>query len=356
MKENLFEVLSCFLLDTEPLSCEAYGCGHINKTYLVITASGRKYILQKINHQIFRDVAGLMNNITLVTEHLRKKTTDPRSVLTLVRTRDGANYLHTVNGYWRMYDYVADSICIQLPETDEDFAQCAVGFGRFQQMLSDFPAEKLYETIPNFHNTPDRYRAFLEAVKQDPMHRAAKIQPEIEFALARQTEMATIHNALTSGELPLRVTHNDTKLNNILLDAKTRKALCVIDLDTGMPGSSIYDFSDSIRFGAATAMEDERDLSKMEINLDRFRVFTRSYVRECPGLTERELELLPMGAKTMTMECGVRFLTDYLNGDHYFSVHREGHNLDRCRTQFKLVADMERKWSEMQRIVKEETV
>lgn len=254
-----------------------------------------------------------------------------------------------------MYDFVEGTICLQLPETDEDFYQSAVGFGTFQQLLTDFPAAKLHETIPNFHNTPDRYRALLETLERDPMHRAAQVQPEIEFALARQAEMSAIQNALTAGELPLRVTHNDTKLNNVLLDAATRQALCVIDLDTVMPGSSLYDFGDSIRFGAATAAEDEKDLSKMEMSLDRFRVFTRGYVRACPGLTAKELELLPMGAKTMTMECGVRFLTDYLDGDHYFAVHRDGQNRDRARTQFKLVADMEKKWDEMRKIVKEET-
>ena len=296
-----------------------------------------------------------MENITAVTEFLRTKTDDPRSVLTLVKTHDGASYLHAQDAYWRVYDFVEDSICLQLPETDEDFYQSAVGFGTFQQLLTDFPAAKLHETIPNFHNTPDRYRTFLETLERDPMHRAAQVQPEIEFALARQAEMSAIQNALTAGELPLRVTHNDTKLNNVLLDAATRQALCVIDLDTVMPGSSLYDFGDSIRFGAATAAEDEKDLSKMGMSLERFRVFTRGYVRACPGLTAKELELLPMGAKTMTMECGVRFLTDYLDGDHYFAVHREGQNLDRCRTQFKLVADMEKKWDEMRKIVEEES-
>ena len=296
-----------------------------------------------------------MENITAVTEFLRTKTDDPRGVLTLVKTHGGASYLHAQDSYWRVYDFVEDSICLQLPETDEDFYQSAVGFGTFQQLLTDFPAAKLHETIPNFHNTPDRYRTFLETLERDPMHRAAQVQPEIEFALARQAEMSAIQNALTAGELPLRVTHNDTKLNNVLLDAATRQALCVIDLDTVMPGSSLYDFGDSIRFGAATAAEDEKDLSKMGMSLERFRVFTRGYVRACPGLTAKELELLPMGAKTMTMECGVRFLTDYLDGDHYFAVHREGQNLDRCRTQFKLVADMEKKWDEMRKIVEEES-
>ena len=281
MNENLFEVLRAFRLDTKPVSCEPYGCGHINVTYLAVTESGRRYILQKINNNTFRDVAGLMENITAVTEFLRTKTDDPRGVLTLVKTHDSASYLHAQDAYWRTYDFVEDSICLQLPETDEDFYQSAVGFGTFQQLLTDFPAAKLHETIPNFHNTPDRYRALLETLERDPMHRAAQVQPEIEFALARQAEMSAIQNALTAGELPLRVTHNDTKLNNVLLDAKTRKALCVIDLDTVMPGSSLYDFGDSIRFGAATAAEDEKDLSKMEMSLDRFRVFTRGL---CPRL------------------------------------------------------------------------
>ena len=354
MNENLFEVLRAFRLDAKPVSCAPYGCGHINATYLAVTASGRRYILQKINHHTFRDVAGLMENITAVTEFLRTKNDDPRSVLTLVRTHEGASYLHAQEGYWRVYNFVEDTLCLQLPETDEDFYQSAVGFGTFQQLLAEFPAAQLHETIPNFHNTPDRYRAFLDVLDRDPMRRAAQVQPEIEFALARQSEMAALQNALTVGELPLRVTHNDTKLNNVLLDAKTRKALCVIDLDTVMPGSSLYDFGDSIRFGAATAAEDERDLSKMELSLERFRAFTRGYIRACPNLTQKEVELLPLGAKVMTMECGVRFLTDYLDGDHYFAVHRAGQNLDRARTQFKLAADMEKKWSDMQKIVAEE--
>ena len=354
MNEHELAILRQFCLDAEPASCTPYGCGHINRTYLVATAGGRCYILQKINHHTFRDVAGLMENIELVTEHLRRKSPDPRSVLTLIRTKDGKSYLEADDGYWRMFRFVEDTICLQLPESDADFYESAVGFGTFQQLLSDFPAEKLHETIPNFHNTPDRYRAFLETLTRDPMHRAAQVQPEIEFALARQAEMATLQNALDAGELPLRVTHNDTKLNNVLFDAKTRRALCIIDLDTVMPGSALYDYGDSIRFGAATAAEDERELDKMEMSLERFHVFTRGYVRACPGLTQKELELLPLGAKVMTMECGVRFLTDHIDGDNYFSIHREGQNLDRARTQFKLVADMERKWDKMKEIVNEE--
>jgi Ser/Thr protein kinase RdoA (MazF antagonist) len=227
-----------------------------------------------------------------------------------------------------------------------------VAFGRFQQQLAAFPAHTLHEIIPNFHNTPDRYRIFRETLALDPMNRAAGVREEIAFVLAREKEMSTLYQASTAGVLPLRVTHNDTKLNNVLLDAETRKALCVIDLDTVMPSSSLYDYGDAIRFGAATAAEDEKDLSKVEMDLNRFRVFTRGYIEACPGLTEKELEFMPLGAKTMTMECGVRFLTDYLDGDNYFTIHRDGQNLDRARNQFKLVSDMEKQLDEMRAIVK----
>ena len=343
MSEALFEILRGFRLDAEPVSCEPYGCGHINTTYLAVTASGRRYILQKINHHTFRDVAGLMENITSVTEFLRTKTDDPRSVLTLVKTADGASYLHAQEGYWRVYDFVEDTICLQQPETDEDFYQSAVGFGTFQQLLAEFPAEKLHETIPNFHNTPDRYRAFLETLERDPMRRAAQVQPEIEFALARQSEMAALQTALKAGELPLRVTHNDTKLNNVLLDAKTRKALCVIDLDTVMPGSSLYDFGDSIRFGAATAAEGR---ARSVQNGNEPRALPHLHTRLCPLLPGGLMKgggVFLLCARSLRGGCGVFFLTDYLDGDHYFAVHRDGQNLDRARTQFRLVADMEKK-------------
>jgi len=220
--------------------------------------------------------------------------------------------------------------------------------------MSEFPAETLSEPIVNFHNTPDRYRIFHEILDKDSVGRAESCREEIEFALAHEKEAGILQGMRERGELPLRVTHNDTKLNNVMLDEVTRKALCVIDLDTVMPGLSLYDFGDSIRFGAATAAEDETDLSKMTIDLDLFRIYTRGFLESCTGLTEKEIELLPMGAKIMTLECGVRFLTDYLDGDHYFAIHRDNQNLDRARTQFKLVAEMERLWPEMNQIVKEE--
>ena len=350
------QILNAFKLDAPVTSCERYGCGHVNETYLVVSESGRRYILQKISTRAFHDVPALMQNIISVTQFLKEKTDDPRGVLTLVPTTDGQFFLTCEDGsYWRLYDFVEDAVCLQAPETPEDFYQSALAFGSFQQMLTDFPAETLSETIPMFHNTANRFKLFREKLAEDPMGRAASVKEEIEFALAHEAEASTLVDLQASGELPTRVTHNDTKLNNVMLDATTKKALCVIDLDTIMPGLSLYDFGDSIRFGAATAAEDETDLSKVEMSLDLFRTYAAGFLSACPGLTDLEKKLMPLGAKMMTLECGVRFLTDYLDGDHYFKVHRENHNLDRCRTQFKLVADMEKKWAEMAAVIEEVT-
>ena len=354
MTDYMMQVLRNFKLSSIPVSCERYGFGHINETYLVVTASGIRYILQKINNRIFRDVHGLMENIEAVTSYLGEQTSDPRGVLTLVKTQNEQPYYHgSDDTYWRVYVFVEDSICLQMAESPADFYESAVAFGNFQQLLKDFPAAKLHETIPNFHNTADRYRIFKETLAADPMGRAKEVQPEIDFVLAREEEAGTLVRLLQEGKLPLRVTHNDTKLNNVMLDAQTRKALCVIDLDTVMPGLSLYDYGDSIRFGAATAAEDEQDLSKVTMSLELFEIYTKGFLSACPGLTELEREMMPMGAKLMTLECGVRFLTDYLDGDHYFATHRPGQNLDRARTQFKLVWDMEQKWERIHNIVKE---
>ena len=352
----MMDLLKNFKLDAPAASCERYGCGHVNETYLVVSESGRRYILQKISTRAFHDVPALMQNIISVTQFLKEKTEDPRGVLTLVPTTDDQFFLTCEDGsYWRLYDFVEDAVCLQAPETPEDFYQSALAFGSFQQMLTDFPAETLSETIPMFHNTANRFKLFREKLAEDPMGRAASVKAEIEFALAHEAEASTLVDLQASGELPTRVTHNDTKLNNVMLDAATKKALCVIDLDTIMPGLSLYDFGDSIRFGAATAAEDETDLSKVEMSLDLFRTYATGYLTACPGLTDLEKKLMPLGAKMMTLECGVRFLTDYLDGDHYFKIHRENHNLDRCRTQFKLVADMEKKWAEMNAVIEEVT-
>ena len=352
MLVELKEILDMFRFDSCPVSCRRHGHGHINKTYLVVTESSKRYILQKINHHVFKNVPRMMDNVIAVTEHLHKKATDPNRVLHLIPTVTGDMYLqHSDGSFWRLYDFIENSVCLDAAETPNDFYQSAVAFGQFQQQLRDFPAETLFESIPNFHNTPDRYRQFKEVLARDPMGRAASVQEEIAFVLSREEGAGELVALLNAGKLPLRVTHNDTKLNNVMLDATTREPLCVMDLDTVMPGLSAYDYGDSIRCGAATAAEDETDLSKVEMSLELFETYTRGYISACPDMTEMERKVLPLGAKTIALELGIRFLTDYLDGDNYFAVQRENHNLDRCRTQFKLVADMEKKWEEMNRIV-----
>lgn len=348
------DVLKNFRLQGGVVSCEPYGCGHINRTYLVVMDSGKRYILQGLSTVAFKDIPGLMENVGAVTRHLARKVSEERGCLHLVPTVDGADYYHDgTQGYWRVYDFVEDSLCLQAPETPEDFYQSAVAFGTFQRQLADFPAETLHETIENFHNTPDRYAKFKAVLAQDRLGRAKDAQYEIQEFLKREADGATLMNMLHEGKLPLRVTHNDTKLNNVMLDAKTRKPLCVIDLDTVMPGLLAFDFGDSIRFGAATAAEDEQDLRKVSMDLELYRIFAQGFISACPQLTEAEYVSLAWGARTMTLECGLRFLTDYLDGDQYFAIHREGQNLDRCRTQLKMVQDMESKWEKMLAIIEE---
>ncbi len=343
-----------FLTDGTPVSCKAFGHGHINATYMVTTDTAHRYILQRVNRHVFTDPKALMENVGAICCFLREHADSPSEALNFLPTADGLYYYVDADGeYWRCYEF-ADGICLEAPETEQDFYESAIAFGRFQEMLSTFPAETLHETIPEFHNTINRYRLFKEALAKDACGRAAGVQAEIDFILAREEEAGTLHRLREKGELPLRVTHNDTKLNNVLLDKKTRKALCVLDLDTVMPGLSLYDFGDSIRFGAATAAEDEQDLSKMSLNLSLFDIYTKGYLTACKSLTPREIELLPLGAKIITLELAVRFLTDYLEGDHYFKIQYPEHNLVRARTQLKLVADMEKKWDEMNAMVAKE--
>jgi hypothetical protein len=338
-----------------------YGNGHINDTFLLVyempDGTKKQYILQRMNHEIFRNPQQLMENIVNVTTYLREMIVSQggepdRETLNVVKTRSGENYYQDSDGnYWRLFLFIERTICLEKVESAEDFYDSAVAFGNFQRMLADYPAETLHETIPNFHHTPSRFLAFQRAVREDKLGRAASVKAEIEFALAREKDTSVLTDLLAAGQLPLRVTHNDTKLNNILFDENSRKALCIIDLDTVMPGLSHYDFGDSIRFGASTGEEDEKDLSRIELDLSLFEVFTKGYLEGCGGrLTDKEIEMLPMGAKLMTYECGIRFLADHLEGDVYFKIHRDGHNLDRARTQFKLVADMEAKWDAMRAI------
>jgi Ser/Thr protein kinase RdoA (MazF antagonist) len=344
-----------FQLTGAPVSCQRYGGGHINETYLLETDK-RKYILQKINRRVFRDVPSLMKNIALVTRYLSRLEKDPRRVLTIVQTTDGKDYFEDDQGEcWRVYDFITGSLCLEKAQSAQDMFQSGVAFGQFQSMLSGFPAQTLCETIQGFHDTPSRYMQLHEAVKKDAAGRLNTVRDEVAFALQREHEAGAMVRMLKEGRLPLRVTHNDTKLNNVMLDETTGQALCVIDLDTVMPGLAGNDFGDSIRFGASTALEDEKDLNKVSLSLDYYQAYARGFLSACgQSLTRAEIDTLPMGAKLMTLECGVRFLTDYLSGDTYFRIHRPEHNLDRCRTQFKLVADMEKKWEDMAGIIQTE--
>jgi Ser/Thr protein kinase RdoA (MazF antagonist) len=311
-----------------------------------------------MNTKVFPRPVELMDNIIGVTEHIRRKTEAmggdvARCSLRVIPTLTGEKYFKdSEDGYWRLYDFVEGTVTKERVENPEDFYTCARAFGNFQQMLADYPAENLSEPIANFHNTPWRYENLMKAVAEDRCGRLNSVPDEVGFAREREDFCKTLEQARAAGKLPLRVTHNDTKLNNILFDEQTGAPVCVIDLDTVMPGYSVNDFGDSIRFGANTAVEDETDLSKVSLDLALFELYVKGFIEGCGGsLTDTELSLLPVGAMMMTMECGMRFLTDHLEGDTYFKIHRENHNLDRARNQFALVADMERKLSQMQEIV-----
>ncbi len=357
------EAIANFRYDGVLIDEKPYGSGHINDTFLLtfdISGMGTlRVILQRMNNSIFKEPEQLMENVLGVTSYLRKiiieNGGDPeRETLNVIRTVANRPYfIDSEGGYWRSYKFIEGATCYDQVETPEDFYQSAVSFGNFQRLLADYPAETLHETIKGFHDTKARFATFKKAVEEDVCGRAASVQKEIQFVLDHEDVANVFGDMLENGELPLRVTHNDTKLNNIMIDDKTRKGICVIDLDTVMPGLAMNDFGDSIRFGASTAAEDEQDLSKVSCDMDLFDIYAKGFIEGCGGkLTDKEIELLPMGAKVMTFECGMRFLTDYLEGDHYFKIHREGQNLDRCRTQFKLVEDMEAKWDTMQEIIK----
>ena len=351
---NPTEALSAYF-NTPPCFCAPYGNGHINDTFLTVHQSG-KFILQKMNTSIFPDTEQLMKNILGVTGHIRAKAGDgkdaERATLEVIPTLGGAPYYNSKGGAWRMYRFTEGTVTLEAVRNSEDFRRCAEAFGRFQHQLSDYPAHTLGEVIPNFHNTPIRHANLMRAAETDICGRAKDVLDEIGFAAKRKEFCETLEKAHRDGRLPLRVTHNDTKLNNILFDEKTFEPVCVIDLDTVMPGYSVNDFGDSIRFGANTASEDETDLSKVALDLTLFEAYAQGFIVGCGGsLTAHELELLPAGAIMMTLECGMRFLTDYLEGDTYFKIHRPRHNLDRARNQFKLVADMESKYNSMMAII-----
>lgn len=354
--ETVLSVASHFDLGGTPVRVKELTAGNINVTYRVDLGEDKtapRFVLQRINTTAFKDPVSLMENIGLVTAHIResyeREGIDPaRRVLTFMPTEDGSLlYVDPEGGAWRAYRYVDDVTAYNAIESTALFREAGVGFGEFQTRLSDFPAEKLTETIPGFHNTARRFEAFLSSVEKDAAGRVASVAEEVEFFRSRQALMSSIVDKL-GGELPLRVTHNDTKLNNVLMDNATGKALCVIDLDTVMPGSALYDYGDAVRYGACTAAEDEPNTSKIGFNMELFRAFTEGFVSATAGnLTDTEIKLLPLGIAVITCELAMRFMTDYLDGDVYFKTAYEEHNLVRARAQMKLLCEVEARMDEM---------
>ncbi len=342
------EILRHFPLEGKPVSVEPISAGHINRSYVVSCDTGCRYVLQRVNRYVFRDVDAIMENLRRLRDWLAGSGEALPMIAFLDTLEGGGYYEDGEGGAWRLCEYVRDSMNLLKPESAEDCFQSAGAFGRFQYALRDFPVDTLRETIPRFHDTPERYRQLREAAAADPKGRLADVSTELAFVREREERAAVLQRCREMGELPLRVTHNDTKMSNVLLDAASRAALCVIDLDTVMPGLSAYDFGDMIRSGASTGAEDEAGIG---LRLDYFDAFCRGFLSAAPHLTARERELLPLGAWTMTLECGIRFLTDHLLGDPYFSIRYPGQNLAHARAQFSLAADMERKWDEMQRII-----
>lgn len=353
---NIKEVAEKFDINGRITDIIQITTGHINLTYHIITDGEDDYILQRINTQIFTDPMGLITNIHSVTSFLRERIEKEggdtkRETLTLIKS--GENHYYTdESGWYRMYIYIKDATSYNTAVRPVLFRNSAVAFGAFQKQLADFQADKLNETIKDFHNTPKRFRDLEKSIDINASGRANAVKEEIDFFMKRKDFCSTITDAISAGTIPLRVTHNDTKLNNIMIDNKTDKGICVIDLDTVMPGSVLYDFGDSIRFGASSAAEDEKDLDKVYMKLGLFEEYTAGFLSEAgDALTLEEKKMLPIGAIMMTLECGMRFLADHIDGDKYFSLHYENQNLYRARTQIKLVADMEGKLPEMNAIV-----
>ncbi len=359
--ELVQEVLAAFPFPGTLVSAGRHGNGHINDTLCVTfqtDAGPRRFIVQGLSQTAFPDPEAVMENMVGITSYLRQQILsqggDPdRETLTVLPTRDGKSHYIASNGQaWRVTPFIEQTLSLEIADA-ELFEASARSYGRFQYMLRDYPADTLHETIARFHDTENRFEKFLAALDADKLGRAAQVQPEIDFVLARRGDCSVAVKALREGKLPLRVTHNDTKLGNILFDAASGEGLCIIDLDTTMAGLSIYDFGDSIRSGANHNAEDEHDLSKVNFDLELFEVYTRGFLAGSHGfLTPAELEYLPWGARLMTLECGIRFLTDYLDGDNYFRIHYEDQNLRRARVQFKLVQDMEAQFEQMHAIVK----
>jgi len=358
---ELPEIVSRFRTGGEVVSVEPWGSGHIHDTFVsrVETGFGTvRYIHQRINHGIFPSPENVMENITRVTEHIRGKISragdDPeRRTLTVVPLSEGGNlYRSPAGDYWRTFLFIENAGTYDLPQGQGHARSVAAAFARFQEMLSDLPGPPLHETIPHFRDTRRRFRSLLEAIEADRLDRAAGTQPEIEFALKREHLAGTLEDLLAARTVPERIVHHDTKINNVLIDDRTGEGICVIDLDTVMPGTTLYDFGNAVRMGAARAAEDERDLSLVGLDTDLFEALVEGYLSEGRRfLTTAEIDHLTGAPRITTFMVGVRFLADHLAGDTYFRIHREGHNLDRCRTQFRMVNDMEEKAERLRAIV-----
>lgn len=337
---DLKHIPELFNIEGAVLSITPLGNGHINDTYLVVTDSGR-YILQRINTHVFKSPDQLMHNIKAVTDYMHSR-------IQVITTSEGGLCAVTPDGHWRMMTYIENSYTCERVESPEQFCEIGRAYGSFIQDLAGFPAENLYETIEGFHDTRRRFEQLMQACEADPFGRKHTALAELRFACEREKDTDVLNDCVRRGEIPVRVTHNDTKINNVLLDRDTGKAICVIDLDTVMPGLAVNDFGDAIRSGASTGKEDEGDLEQVKLDLDLYRSYAAGFIAGCPDLTEKEIELMPVGARLMALECGIRFLTDYIEGDHYFKTVYPEHNLIRCRAQFRLVQEMEEHWKEMQ--------
>lgn len=344
-------ILNKFALGKDDYVLSPYGSGHINQTYLV-TGNKRKYVLQKINDKIFRDVEGLMHNVSSVCDFnaaaVAKEGGDPTKCLTIVRTNEGKTYLKEDDGYYRVYNFIENTVAVNMPLSARHFGEGGECFARFAKNLADFDASTLVDVIPHFHDTVKRVENFENAVKADAVGRLKETRDLIDFVLARKSAAGVVLAGMDKGLIPLRVTHNDTKFNNLLFDADTKKPVAVIDLDTVMKGSMLYDFGDAVRTGCSSADEDEADLSKVAFLKDYYDEFEKAYLGVLgSGITAEERRLLGFSAMLMTYECGVRFLTDYLEGDTYFAVHKPKHNLLRAKTQFRLVGEAEKIFGSM---------
>ncbi len=361
-EKQLQDISKKFQIYGEILHAETLKIGHINETYTATYDQGGtrvRYIHQKINRNVFKNPVGVMKNVMRVTTHIRKKL-EARNVRDLTRrslvvipTRDGQSfYENGGNEVWRTFVFVEGVETYEAVQTPFQAYQAGRAFGEFQHHLVDLPGERLLETIPNFHHTRKRFMALQQAIQKDHYNRAQEAKPEIDFALRHEAIVDVILNAMAKGKIPERITHNDTKFNNVMLDVLTGEAMCIVDLDTVMPGCALYDFGDMVRTTTSPTLEDELDLSKVKMQMPMFKKLAEGYLSTAGQfLTRAEKSHIAFSGKLITFEIGIRFLTDYLSGDHYFRIHRPAHNLDRCRTQFKLVESIERQEAAMQKYV-----